>query len=74
MTVYRKIFIALMPAAWARDMREESQRWMMRCTCGHEISVWDAGGVHWKTSCNPVCLLSCPKCGSVKPHTTYRKD
>ncbi len=74
MTLIQKILTSVVPASWARDMREESQRWMMRCACGHEISVWDAGGVRWKASGHPVRLVLCPKCGSLTPHTTYRKD
>lgn len=65
--------IEKLPKAWADAIEAESRQWMMRCSCGHEISVWDAGGVRYKAAGNPVRLWLCPTCGYTK-HTVYKKD
>jgi hypothetical protein len=38
-------------------MRAESLRWMIRCECGFERSMWEVGGVRWKARGNPSSLL-----------------
>jgi hypothetical protein len=73
MTLIQKVFTALMPKAWAEDMRRESLGWMQRCTCWHEISVWDAGGMRWKAKGSPTRLSACPSCGKVTVHSVYKR-
>jgi hypothetical protein len=73
MTLIQKVVTALMPKTWADDMRRESLGWMQRCTCGHEISVWDAGGIRWKAKGSPKRLLACPGCGKVTVHSIYKR-
>jgi hypothetical protein len=73
MTLIQKVVIALMPKTWADDMRRESLGLMQRCACGHEISVWDAGGIRWKAKGTPKRLLACPGCGKVTVHSIYKR-
>jgi hypothetical protein len=63
---------AVLPRRWAAAVEAESRSWVMRCDCGRETSVWDAGGIRYKAAGNPVRLFACPKCG-VTPHRLYKK-
>jgi hypothetical protein len=74
MSALQKLFVRLLPRAWAEDMEAESRAWMIRCTCGYEQSIWDAGGVRWKAAGNPKRLQRCAHCGNRTWHTVYRKD
>ncbi len=65
----------LLPRRWAEDMEAQSRRWMMRCNeCGHERSVWDAGGVRWKAAGSPTKLTPCPQCGRNTWHQVYWRE
>jgi hypothetical protein len=68
----QKLVTTFVPAKTALAMEEESRQWMMRCDCGHEISIWDAGGIRFGAKGSPKTLYRCPKCGP-KMHTVYRK-
>jgi hypothetical protein len=57
----------------AQELEAESRRWMMRGACGHEYSVWDAGGVRWKASGNPRAYRRCMICGQGSWHTIYKQ-
>jgi hypothetical protein len=73
MTFIQKFFTAVLPHAWAEDMRAESQQWMLRCTYGFERSIWEVGGIRWKASGSPRRLMRCPQCGQRTWHTLNRK-
>ena len=55
-------------------MQTESRSWMIRCTCGHEKSVWDSGGIRWKARGTPRRFRRCPNCGQTTWHVVYRKE
>jgi hypothetical protein len=74
MTSVQRFFTRIFPRAWAEDMRAESERWMVRCDCGFERSVWEMGGIRWKASGNPRKSLRCPQCGQVSWHKVYKKE
>lgn len=74
MSFSQRFFKALLPSHWAEDMEAESRTWMVRCTCGFEMSVWDSGGIRWKAAGNPRRLVRCSQCGQVTKHTVYRKQ
>jgi len=69
MTRLHKFILRIVPEAWARDIETQSRRWMMRCACGFEQSVWAAGGVRWKARGNPRRLRRCAHCGQQTWHT-----
>lgn len=73
MSSAQKFFIGLFPR-WAKDIEAESRRWMMRGECGHEYSVWDAGGVRWKAGGNPRRYRRCLQCGRASWHVVYKKE
>ena len=74
MSRIQRFIIALVPRSWAASMEAESRTWMMRCACGHERSVWDAGGIRWKAAGNPRVRQGCAQCGQITWHTIYRRE
>lgn len=73
MTLIQQFLTTLLPKAWAEAMRAESLRWMVRCSCGFERSIWDIGGIRWKAKGTPRRRLTCPQCGQIIWHTMYLK-
>jgi uncharacterized protein with PIN domain len=70
----QRLFKSLLSEDRAGDMEAESRAWMMQCpSCGHEISVWDAGGIRYGASGKPRRWMRCAKCGKRGWHRTYRK-
>jgi hypothetical protein len=74
MSWIQRFFTAIFPASWARSMEEDSRRWMMRCRCGFEKSIWDMGGIRWKARGTSRNYMRCVACGERSWHTLYRKS
>ena len=53
MNSLQKLLVNLLPRSWAKDMEAQSRAWMIRCPCGYEQSVWEAGGIRWKAAGTP---------------------
>jgi uncharacterized protein with PIN domain len=74
MSFFQKLLTAVLPKDSIRNMEAESRAWMMRCPdCGHEISVWEAGGIRYGASGKPRRLMRCSQCGRRTWHHTYKK-
>lgn len=69
----RKIIIALSGKRFAHAMEAESRQWMMRCKEGHEISVWEAGGIRYKAYGKKWTYTWCPGCGRFRWIKIYRR-
>lgn len=54
MTFLQRLLTSMFPGSWADDMEAESRRWMVRCSCGFERSLWDLGGIRWKAKGGPL--------------------
>jgi ribosomal protein S27AE len=64
MGLVQKFVTRCLPKQLAAAIEDESRRWIMTCSkCGHETSVWEAGGVRYKAAGNPVRRHHCPRCG-----------
>jgi len=63
MTKLQSIVKKLLPKKTADALEVESRQWMLRCPCGAERSVWDAGGIRFAASGNPRRLMKCAACG-----------
>jgi hypothetical protein len=74
MSPIQRFLTAILPHTWAEAMQAESRAWMLQCSCGHERSVWAAGGVRWKATGNPRWRLVCPRCGQRTWHTLSRRS
>jgi hypothetical protein len=73
MSWFRKVVLKLVRPGTARAMEEESRRWNMRCPCGGQISVWDAGGLRYKAAGNPRRKWVCAACGERTWHTLSQR-
>ncbi|HYF34795.1 MAG TPA: serine/threonine-protein kinase [Prosthecobacter sp.] len=58
----QKFFEKVLPRHWFEAMRAQSQDWHMVCPCGHEMSVWDAGGIRFGAAGKPRRMMFCPAC------------
>lgn len=62
----RALIFKLFPKLGAA-IEAESRTWFLCCPdCGHEISVWDAGGIRYGASGNPRIYTRCEGCGEKK--------
>jgi len=68
----QRLAITLLPW-WAAAMEAESREWRGKCPCGHEFSVWDAGGVRFKAKGTPRTAMRCPGCGQTSSMTLTRR-
>ena len=75
MGFFQKLFATLLPKSSMEAMEAESRDWMVRCPCGHEISVWELGGIRYGgRSTGKRTLIRCQKCGKRTWHRFYRKS
>jgi hypothetical protein len=54
-------------------MEAESRQRMIRCPCGFERSIWEAGGIRWKAAGRKRCYLRCPSCGKSHWCVVYKR-
>jgi hypothetical protein len=66
MKTIQELVTSLLPQKWAEDIEADSRAWMMQCTFGNKVSVWEAG--------NPWRLLCCPACGERTMHRLYKSE
>jgi hypothetical protein len=70
----QKFILSWMPAAWAKSAEVDSRAWTLTCTaCGHDQSVWDAGGIRWKAVGNSRNYRRCVKCRKLSWQKMWRK-
>jgi hypothetical protein len=73
MSLGQRCFKALLPERWFAALEADSRCWMIQCRCGHEHSVWDAGGIRYKAAGKPRWYLRCPQCHERSWQRVYRK-
>ena len=73
MSWIQRVFRAVLPRRWAADMEASTRQWVLRCGCGRTISLWDAGGIRWRSAGKPktITWLRCPDCG-ISRHSLER--
>lgn len=71
----QRLILSLVPRRLAKEMEEDSRRWILTCqTCGLERSIWDIGGIRWKATGKKSSIVHCPQCQTLRNHTaTYRR-
>ena len=68
----RKLISRFFPKL-AASMEQESKQWMIHCRkCGHEKSVWEAGGVRYKATGTVWRFGKCSNCGRWSMLRIYR--
>jgi hypothetical protein len=70
----QRLLFRVLPRSRAEAIEAESRSWVMRCPCGHETSVWEAGGIRYKASGNPRKLLRCAGCGERTWHQIEKRE
>ena len=73
MGLIQKAIIALSSKRFAAAMEAESRQWMLRCKKGHEISIWEAGGIRYKANGNKWTFAWCYGCRTFRWHRVYKK-
>ncbi len=62
MSPFQKFFVRILPREWAESMEADSRLWMMRCSCGSARSIWELGGIRWKSSQSlTYSFMKCPQ-------------
>jgi hypothetical protein len=74
MSFIQKLLLVILPRQWGEEMMAESLQWQVRCSCGSEYSVWEAGGIRWKAKGNPKLYRKCASCGQTTWQTIYRAE
>ena len=73
MSLFQRLFKAILPPRWAASMEADSRSWMVRCRCGFARSVWELGGIRWKAAGEPRWYRRCPQCGERSWHKVARE-
>jgi hypothetical protein len=74
MTGIQKFILSLVPKAWAQAAEADSRAWTFGCgVCGHEQSVWDAGGIRWNAIGRSRNYRRCVKCRAFSWQKLSRK-
>jgi hypothetical protein len=63
MSWFQKAVLALVPRQTAEKMEEESRDWVLTCTCGHDTSLWDMGGIRYGGRGKSWTMTRCGGCG-----------
>jgi hypothetical protein len=75
MTSLQRFFLSIVPRSIGKAMEKESRLWRLRCgPCGHETSVWDAGGIRYLAAGRPRRYRTCAKCGAGSWQEVYKKE
>ena len=75
MGLVQNVLKTVMPHKLAEAMEAESRLWMMRCPDGHEISVWDAGGIRFKAKGKAIPrLFKCNDCGKLRKMEFFKSE
>jgi hypothetical protein len=63
MSLLRKMILSFVSRERAAAMEKESRAWILHCeACGHEVSVWDLGGLRYGARGTPRHFGRCPGC------------
>jgi DNA-directed RNA polymerase subunit RPC12/RpoP len=70
--MFRAALFKLFPN-FAKQVEQQSREWLIACPrCGHEVSVWEAGGIRFKASGTKRTLGKCSACRKIGFLTIYR--
>ena len=73
MSALQRVILSVVPKRWADALERESRAWTMQCPCGHETSIWEAGGIRYKAAGRKHIYGRCPKCRRFIHHRLYKK-
>ena len=65
----QRFFARILGREGAAAMEAESRAWLLVCPhCGYKHSVWDGGGVRYKSAGSGFQGSTCPNCGRSSLH------
>ena len=70
-SLVQRVVLAFVSSETARDMEAHSRAWKLVCSaCGGKTSIWDAGGIRWKSTkkANTLTVIQCSTCGQRTKH------
>lgn len=74
MSFIQRLICSIVPKRIAHEIESESRGWKLTCDdCGASQSVWDAGGVRWKSKGAPRVKVQCAGCRQVSWHGMARR-
>lgn len=73
MSIVQNLLKAVLPRTMFESMEAESKQWKVRCECGYQTTIWDAGGIRWKAAGQPRRFMQCPNCGTKRWMTVTRE-
>ena len=74
MSWIQSLMLSILPRSWGESMEADSRRWLIHCSCGHEQSIWELGGIRWKATGEPRTFRKCPACGQRTWQRIYFKQ
>ena len=72
MSLLQRMITSVVPRKWAQAMEADSRKWVMRCQCGVETSIWDMGGIRYRAAGSPWTRGRCATCGKTIWGRLYR--
>ncbi len=66
MSGIQKFCKLIFPKRLFEAMEAESRQWHITCECGYSRSIWDVGGMRYKSKDNNKTYGKCPGCNRRK--------
>lgn len=66
MSGFQKLMKLFIPRTTFQKMEAESRSWFLTCDCGYSKSIWEIGGMRYKSKDNNKTFAKCPNCGKRK--------
>ena len=71
----QRFILSFVSPKLAAKMEADSRAWKLVCSCGHQQSFWEIGGIRWKAKGNQRTYRRCPACGQRSwQRAEYRPD
>lgn len=70
MSLVQDVLQRWLPAGTVRAMREQTNRWQLRClSCNRTVSLWESGGIRYGKAgvgCRSATLIRCRECWGLR--------
>lgn len=73
MTLFKELFIRVLPRRWVEALEAESGLWSHCCRCGFERFGGDTGSRRGAAAGAARYLMECSRCGQMTWHTCRQK-
>lgn len=71
----RSFIMWFMSPATKAKAEAESRKWIATCpNCGHEVSIWDLGGLRYKAAGTPSRGMVCASCKTFGMHSVVYRN